>query len=303
MSSHKTFGQIVRTLREEKGLSREMLCGDEKELSVRQLVRLEKGESKPTLTKIEYLADRLAVPIYQLMEDYVELPKRYLDLKYLVMRMGLFGQSTLVAQKEAYLLEMYEEFYDDLPEDEQVAVDVLQSWVDVFVTGQPTFGNRMLEEYFEQVKQRSVYQVNDLLLLELYFYCVYLDNSLFNRRLYRHFVNGLLAQDRHLPADQLFLLSTVYVTCVAVGLNNGYCDGVGQLVQQSKEIMKQIQDFQNLPIVHLQECQILFLKNRQLAEKKVEEVLNNVIKLSTSPIPKRFPQVKVMTQMGIVFSC
>ena len=38
------LGDKVRLLREEKGLSRPVFCGDESELSVRQLVRIEKGQ-------------------------------------------------------------------------------------------------------------------------------------------------------------------------------------------------------------------------------------------------------------------
>ena len=43
------LGEKVRLLREEKGLSRPVFCGDESELSVRQLVRIEKGEFRPTI--------------------------------------------------------------------------------------------------------------------------------------------------------------------------------------------------------------------------------------------------------------
>ena len=39
------IGKKLRRLREEKGLTREVLCNDESELTVRQLVRIEKGES------------------------------------------------------------------------------------------------------------------------------------------------------------------------------------------------------------------------------------------------------------------
>ena len=52
-----SFGEKVRGLREEKGLSRPVFCGDESELSVRQLVRIEKGEFRPTIKTLEYIAE------------------------------------------------------------------------------------------------------------------------------------------------------------------------------------------------------------------------------------------------------
>lgn len=41
----KAFGEKVRQLREERGISREAFCGDETELSIRQLYRVETGQS------------------------------------------------------------------------------------------------------------------------------------------------------------------------------------------------------------------------------------------------------------------
>ena len=67
------LGEKVRLLREGKGLSRPVFCGDESELSVRQLVRIEKGEFRPTIKTLEYIADRLGIPSYVLMPDYKEL--------------------------------------------------------------------------------------------------------------------------------------------------------------------------------------------------------------------------------------
>ena len=53
------IGKKLRRLREEKGMTREVLCNDESELTVRQLVRIEKGESLPSLKKLEYIANML----------------------------------------------------------------------------------------------------------------------------------------------------------------------------------------------------------------------------------------------------
>lgn len=72
------FGEKVRGLRLEKGISREELCGDEAELSVRQLARIELGQSIPSLAKVIFIAKALEVSVGYLTDGAnLELPKRY----------------------------------------------------------------------------------------------------------------------------------------------------------------------------------------------------------------------------------
>ena len=52
-----------------KGLSREAFCGDEKELTVRQLGRIETGNNLPSLAKLDYIAEVLGVPMSQLIDE------------------------------------------------------------------------------------------------------------------------------------------------------------------------------------------------------------------------------------------
>ena len=74
-----------------------------------------------------------------------------------------------IRQREAIFEEIQERFYDQLPEDEQVAVEVLQAIDDVYVSENAEFGEGLIEEYFEQTMLRTEYSTNDLLLLYLYF--------------------------------------------------------------------------------------------------------------------------------------
>ena len=84
MNKINELGDKVRLLREEKGLSRPVFCGDESELSVRQLVRIEKGEFRPTIKTLEYIADRIRNSILRLDVQIIrKLPKRYQELKLL----------------------------------------------------------------------------------------------------------------------------------------------------------------------------------------------------------------------------
>lgn len=99
----REFGEKIKRLRLAKKISRSEFCGDESELSIRQLIRIENGESRPTLTKLKYIAERLGVEDYKLMPSYIELDKEYLELKYFLMRTFTYEDET-IAQKKVFLL-------------------------------------------------------------------------------------------------------------------------------------------------------------------------------------------------------
>lgn len=69
MNIKDSIGLRIKTERERQQMSREVLCLDGAELTVRQLIRIEKGESLPSLDKLSYIAKRLGKiwPIYWIM--------------------------------------------------------------------------------------------------------------------------------------------------------------------------------------------------------------------------------------------
>ncbi|WEM63323.1 helix-turn-helix transcriptional regulator [Streptococcus parauberis] len=61
------LGDKIKAIRLGKKLTRESICGDETELSVRQLVRIEQNQSLPTLAKLVYLAKVLDIRLDKLI--------------------------------------------------------------------------------------------------------------------------------------------------------------------------------------------------------------------------------------------
>ena len=55
MNIKDSIGLRIKTERECQQMSREVLCLDGAELTVRQLIRIEKGESRPGFVKINYI--------------------------------------------------------------------------------------------------------------------------------------------------------------------------------------------------------------------------------------------------------
>lgn len=166
----ESLGAKIKCLREQKGLSRERFCEDESQLTVRQLVRIENGTSLPGLAKLDYIHRQLDVPLSELIDDdVVILPPDYLKLKLRFLKYNAYHLKERMAKKERMLEELYDRFYDQLPEDEQVAIDIFRATIDVSHSSNPLYGEPIIQDYFEQVKQKQNYSLTDLMTIRLYF--------------------------------------------------------------------------------------------------------------------------------------
>lgn len=271
------LGEKVRLLREEKGLSRPVFCGDESELSVRQLVRIEKGEFRPTIKTLEYIADRLEIPSYVLMSDYKELPKRYQELKYFLLHHPDYGDKELQEQKEEYFDEIFENFYDDLPRDEKMIVDCLQAIDEVRATDNEQYGIALLDESFEELWNQREFSFSDLLKIRLYFLCSYLENikkgqlSISEQQKLQLMFQKVCNNVENSGTDDLFLVRDV----LFAGL--GSCELLNDLelfklaVEKLNWISEKTRDFQKQPIVLMVEWKYYIHTDYDTAKQKYEE--------------------------------
>ncbi len=271
------LGEKVRILREEKGLSRPVFCGDESELSVRQLVRIEKGEFRPTIKTLEYIAERLEIPSYVLMPDYKELPKRYQELKYFLLHHPDYGDKELQEQKEEYFDEIFENFYDDLPRDEKMIVDCLQAIDEVRATDNEQYGIALLDESFEELWNQREFSFSDLLKIRLYFLCSYLENikkgqlSISEQQKLQLMFQKVCNNVENSGTDDLFLVRDV----LFAGL--GSCELLNDLelfklaVEKLNWISEKTRDFQKQPIVLMVEWKYYIQTDYETAKQKYEE--------------------------------
>ncbi|WP_455168279.1 helix-turn-helix domain-containing protein [Streptococcus sp.] len=277
MNKINELGDKVRLLREEKGLSRPVFCGDESELSVRQLVRIEKGEFRPTIKTLEYIAERLGVPTYILMPDYKELPKRYQELKYFLLHHPDYGDKELQEQKEEYFDEIFENFYDALPRDEKMIVDCLQAIDEVRATDNEQYGIALLDESFEELWNQREFSFSDLLKIRLYFLCSYLENikkgqlSISEQQKLQLMFQKVCNNVENSGTDDLFLVRDV----LFAGL--GSCELLNDLelfklaVEKLNWISEKTRDFQKQPIVLMVEWKYYIQTDYDTAKQKYEE--------------------------------
>ena len=247
--SNLEIGKRIRTLRTEKGLSRETFCGDEKELTVRQLGRIETGNNLPSLAKLDYIAGVLGIPISQLIDERLLIvPKEYLKLKTKLIRQSIHGDEEKVRQREAIFEDIQEHFYNQLPEDEQVAVEVLQAIDDVYVSENAEFGEGLIEEYFNQTLLQTEYSVNDLLILYLYF----LSNAISFKRnddVLKKVRNNIVTIIDCSDNTYMHLLQRVLIAILLYQMRNEYYEDISVIFSFLREIMMEIQDSNLKPTV------------------------------------------------------
>ena len=274
--SNLEIGKRIRTLRTEKGLSREAFCGDEKELTVRQLGRIETGNNLPSLAKLDYIAGVLGIPMSQLIDEgMIIVPKEYLKLKTKLIRQSIHGDEEKVRQREAIFEDIQEHFYDQLPEDEQVAVEVLQAIDDVYVSENAEFGEGLIEEYFNQTLLQTEYSVNDLLILYLYF----LSNAISFKRnddVLKRVRNNIVTIIDCSDNTYMHLLQRVLIAILLYQLRNEYYEDISVIFSFLREIMMEIQDSNLKPTVDYLEAKYYLYgeKDKEKALQYYEKAIN-----------------------------
>ncbi|TCD45876.1 XRE family transcriptional regulator [Streptococcus sp. X16XC17] len=183
-----------------------------------------------------------------------------------------------IKEREEHFDEIFSEYYDELPEEEQLAIDALQSSFEVYHTGQVDFGVDLIPEYFEQLKKKKRYRMNDLILIDLYLTAAaisYFDSSIFQKSDFLHFCRNLLQQRKYLLSEELFFLNRLILTAVAMRIYLKDADLVLELLNESNAIMEVTEDFQKKSIYCLLQCEyaIFYKKDKELAKHYYEEAL------------------------------
>ncbi|HEP1296857.1 TPA: transcriptional regulator Rgg4/ComR [Streptococcus pyogenes] len=262
------FGGKVKVLRLEKRISREDLCGDESELSVRQLARIELGQSIPSLSKVIFIAKALNVSVGYLTDGAdLELPKRYKELKYRILRTPTYMDDGKLQVREEQFDEIFEDYYDKLPEEEKIIIDCLQATLDTLLSENTNFGIDLLQEYFNQIKTKVRFRQNDLILLELYL--AYLDiegmdGQYSDKIFYDSLLDNLSEQFEQFELDELFIVNKIIIDISSLSLKNNRLDNLEKAIEMSQKIMAKIQDWNRMPILKLIEWKYFLIKQKDI---------------------------------------
>ena len=163
------IGKRIREERERQGLTREHVCDTEEELTVKQLMRIELGRSLPTIVKLQYISDKLSVSLnYLLGETKLDIPEDYYQAKYKLMKSPVYGDLERIKKKLKDIEELYDNYIDVLPEDELLAIDLIERTLNFMISEEESLIESIFEDYLVQALKKEAYSLNDLLLISYY---------------------------------------------------------------------------------------------------------------------------------------
>ena len=163
------IGKRIREERERQGLTREHVCDTEEELTVKQLMRIELGRSLPTIVKLQYISDKLGVSLnYLLGETKLDIPEDYYQAKYKLMKSPVYGDLERIKKKLKDIEELYDNYIDVLPEDELLAIDLIERTLNFMISEEESLIESVFEDYLAQALKKEAYSLNDLLLISYY---------------------------------------------------------------------------------------------------------------------------------------
>ena len=209
------IGKRIREERERQGLTREQVCDTEEELTVKQLMRIELGRSLPTIVKLQYISDQLNVSLnYLLGETQIELPKEYYQTKYKLMKSPVYGDPQRIKKKLQDIEELYDNYIEILPEDELLAIDIIEKALDFMNRGEDSIVEDVFEDYLTQVLKKETYSLNDLLLISYYAYRC--QDSNYDKGIIDKFRRKLIKQE--LQGEDLFNIELMGALTAIAGI-------------------------------------------------------------------------------------
>ena len=209
------IGKRIREERERQGLTREQVCDTEEELTVKQLMRIELGRSLPTIVKLQYISDKLSVSLnYLLGETKLDIPEDYYKAKYQLMKSPVYGDSERIKKKLKDIEELYDNYIDVLPEDELLAIDLIERTLYFMISEEESLIESIFEDYLVQALKKEAYSLNDLLLISYYaFRCQDYD---YDKERIEKFRRKLINQE--LQGEELFNVELIGALSAIAGI-------------------------------------------------------------------------------------
>ena len=209
------IGKRIREERERQGLTREQVCDTEEELTVKQLMRIELGRSLPTIVKLQYISDKLGVSLNHLLgETKLDIPEDYYKAKYKLMKSPVYGDSERIKKKLKDIEELYDNYIDVLPEDELLAIDLIERTLNFMISEEESLIESVFEDYLVQALKKETYSLNDLLLISYYaFRCQDYD---YDKERIEKFRRKLINQE--LQGEELFNVELIGALSAIAGI-------------------------------------------------------------------------------------
>ena len=202
MTIKADLGRRIKAERNRKKISQSSFCGDEEKLTIRQLQRIEHGQSLPTLEKLEFIADRLDIKMSDLLEGRnIQLPDDYWEMKARIVKFPTYAEKERIQRKLDLINEVLVKYFDRLPEDELLFLDLSENILDRIHDKRIPNIEEIYDDAFEQVLRKKTFTFNDYLYLS-YFLQKCRNEASYDRKIFKQIEQKLLQQE--LSSDEFY---------------------------------------------------------------------------------------------------
>ena len=173
----------------------------------------------------------------------MELPAEYLNLKYQLRTLYHYGDQDRLHRHEEIIEDIYENYFDNLPEEEKLSVQVAQATVDMIGSKNPSFDQGLLDEYLEQAMKKKELSLNDVEIIKLRLLSLAL--GAFDQDEFIHLVEKILLAIDYFPLSELEMLQNTLISAAGVLAHYGIYDRLPDIVKALNDIMTKRHDFQD----------------------------------------------------------
>lgn len=264
-----TLGSRIRKIREAKDITREELCYDETELSVRQLSRIEKGESVPSLAKLSFIAEKLDIKVDALLD-----PSNLYEYCQFKSKLELFAidyDSEKNEEIDHSLSIIYDKYYDALPKEEQMYVDCSATSHEVRQTLNPAIATMTLHKYKHVLKSKKLYSSNELAYIALYAWVICLENKNIEINQNIRDIHMKLETEDQLSIE--LLIRTQINIASYFYYQDNYTDAI-EILDYAQCVANEKKVFHRMPIIYMIKAKCLHaMKNNTDAKEQYQKAI------------------------------
>ena len=133
-------------------------------------------------------------------ETKLDIPEDYYQAKYKLMKSPVYGDPERIKKKLKDIEELYDNYIEFLPEEELLAIDLLEKSLDFMIREEDSIIEYVFEDYLTQALKKETYSLNDLLLISHYAYRC--QDSNYDKGIIDEFRRKLIKQE--LQGEELF---------------------------------------------------------------------------------------------------
>ena len=188
------------------------------------------------------------------------MPSGYLELKYRLEKLYHYGDGERLQQREELIEEIYRKYFDQLPEEEQLYLQIKQAKNDMILTENIAYDQGLIDEYLDQALAKEKLTEMDLEIIDLRLLALGLKD--FDKKEFTCLLNKLLEAVADYPTNGLEKIQARIIFAAGVLSHYQEYDLLPKLLRALEELMLRRNDFQDRVFSYALQWKIaLFLEN------------------------------------------